>query len=262
MNFILFLILLIMIIIVGGGRGVMTLMALLGNIIVFCCSVYLMKYNDPYKIVFVDIVFMCLLTLIYQNGLNIKTISALISVVTVSVILTKVTKLIAEAGNMGGYNEFEMYDDTLMNLSVNIHLNIHDIAISMLVLGVTGALIDIAVAVTSSMHEVWINNKEITDENLFKTGMTLGKSILGSTINTMWFACIGEFLLMFLMFRKYQYSFVHLVNSKAFFDIICNIFLSAAGCCVVVPISAYAFVKLVRRKVFLGDEKEEQINEV
>ena len=246
MNFILFLIFLVLIILVGGGRGVMTLMALLGNITVFFCSVYLMKYNDPYKIVFVDIVFMCLLTLLYQNGLNVKTLSALVAVLVVSLILIKITRLIAGEGNMGGYNEFEMYEDNLMNLSVNIYLNIHDVAISMLVLGVTGALIDIAVAVTSSMHEVWTNNKDITDDNLFKTGMTLGKSILGSTINTMWFACIGEFLLMFLMFRKYQYSFPHLINSKAFFDIICNIILSATGCCVVVPISAFAFVKILR----------------
>ena len=219
MNFILFLIFLILIIAVGGGRGVMTLMALLGNITVFFCSVYLMKYNDPYKIVFVDIIFMCLLTLLYQNGVNVKTISALIAVLAVSLVLIKITKYIAGAGNIGGYNEFEMYEDNLMNLSVNIHLNIHDVAISMLVLGVTGALIDIAVAVTSSMHEVWVNNRNISEDNLYKTGMTLGKSILGSTINTMWFACIGEFLLMFLMFRKCQYSFPHLINSKAFFDI-------------------------------------------
>lgn len=250
MNFALFIIFIVLIIVIGGDRGVMTLVALLGNVMVFFSSIYIMKYNDPYKLVLFDIVFMCLLTLVYQNGINIKTVSSLISVILVAIVLIFISKYVGKLGNMGGYNEFEMYEDTLMNLSVNIKINLPDVAIAMLVLGVTGALIDIAVAVTSSVHEVWINGTEISEKELFKTGMNLGKSILGSTINTLWFACIGEFLLMFLLFRRYEYTFLSLINSKAFFDIIANILLSATGCCIVVPVSAGVFTRLTKSEKF------------
>ncbi|MDD6857750.1 MAG: YibE/F family protein [Lachnospiraceae bacterium] len=256
MNFVLFLIFIVLIIAIGGDRGVMSLVALLGNVIVFFSSVYIMKYNDPYKLVLFDIVFMCLLTLIYQNGVNIKTMSSLVSVVIVAVVLMYISKYIGHLGNMGGYNEFEMYEDTLMNLSVNIKINLPDVAVAMLVLGVTGALIDIAVAVTSSVYEVWKNNTENDEKTLITTGMHLGKSILGSTINTLWFACVGEFLLMFLLFRRYEYSFVSLINSKAFFDIIANIMLSATGCCAVVPVATYVLTKMTKWDRFAKHEAE------
>lgn len=247
MNLALFIIFIVLMIVIGGNRGVMSLMALLGNVIVFFASIYVMKYNDPYKLVLIDIVFMCLFTLIYQNGVNEKTISALISVISVAVVLIFISKYIGHLGNMGGYNEFEMYEDTLMNLSVNIKISLPDVAVAMLVLGVTGALIDISVAVTSSIYEVWVNNKDVDEKELLKTGMYLGRSILGSNINTMWFACIGEFLLMFIMFRRYEYSFMTLINSKAFFQNLATIMLSATGCAIVVPVSAVVFVKLVKR---------------
>lgn len=247
MNFILFIIFLVLMVAVGRERGVMSLMALLGNVIVFFGSVYVMKYNDPYKLVIFDIVFMCLLTLIYQNGINIKTMSSLVAVISVALILMFISIYIGHLGNMGGYNEFEMYEDMLMNLSVNIKISLPDVAVAMLVLGVTGALIDIAVAVTSSIHEIWVNNKDTDEEELFREGMHLGRSILGSTVNTMWFACIGESLLMFLMFRKYQYSFESLINSKAFFENLATILLSATGCAIVVPVSSFVFVKMAKR---------------
>lgn len=248
MNLALFIIFLVLMVVIGGERGVMSLMALLGNVIVFFSSIYIMKYNDPYKLVLVDIIFMCLLTLVYQNGVNVKTVSALISVISVAIVLVLLSKYIGHLGNMGGYNEFEMYEDTLMNLSVNIKISLPDVAVAMLVLGVTGALIDISVAVTSSLHEVWMNQKEISEQELIQTGMHLGRSILGSTINTLWFACIGEYLLMFLLFRRYEYTFATLINSKAFFENLATIMLSAAGCAIVVPVSAIVFAKVIKHK--------------
>lgn len=246
MNFILFVILIILLVAIGGERGVISLVALLGNILIFFISVYLMKYLDPYMLVIVDTIFMCLITLLYQNGVNIKTITALVSVLIVASILMIMSVKIGRLGNMGGYNEFEMYEDTLMYLSVKIGINIPDVAISMLVLGVVGALIDISVAATSSIHEVWINNEECDISEHIKTSLMLGKSIFGSTINTLWFACAGEFLLMFMLFRKYHYTFVKLINSKAFFDIIANILLSAIGCAMIVPVTIWVYT-IVRK---------------
>ncbi len=246
MNLALLLILIVLMICIGGSRGVISIMALLGNVIVFFISVYLMKYCNLYIIVLFDIVFMCLLTLIYQNGVNIKTISSLIAVIFVSSILLVLSFIMGRLGNMGGYNEFELYEDTLMYLSVNIKLNLPDVSICMLVLGVVGALIDIAVAVTSSIHEVRINNESEDESEFIKTSLRLGKSIFGSTINTLWFACIGESLLMFLLFRKYHYSFVTLINSKAFFDMAAMILLSASGCALVVPVAICAYVCISR----------------
>lgn len=250
----LLLIFIALIIIIGGDRGVMSLMALIGNVIVFFSSVFLMKYYSPFKIIMLDIILMCLLTLIYQNGVNVKTISSLISVLVLTIILMRLSIIIGNYANIGGYNEFEMYEDKLMTLSVNIDISLPSIALSMIVLGVTGALIDIAMAVTSSLYEIWNSNKSADDDSLFRAGMSVGKSILGSTINTLWFACIGESLLMFLLFRKYEYSFTSLINSKAFIQNLITIMISGVGCALTVPMTTFIFVKLLRKWKF--EDKE------
>ena len=71
------LILLILIMVVGGDRGVVSLIALCGNLLILSLAIWLMASGVPVLLVTVcvGVVISCI-TLFYQNGSNRKTWSA------------------------------------------------------------------------------------------------------------------------------------------------------------------------------------------
>ena len=88
MLIILGLILISLIVIVGGDRGVVSLIALVGNLLLLSFAIWLMAAGVPVLFVTVGagIVISCI-TLFYQNGTNVKTWSAFISVAITMLVL-------------------------------------------------------------------------------------------------------------------------------------------------------------------------------
>ncbi len=89
MLIILGLILISLIVIVGGDRGVVSLIALVGNLLLLSFAIWLMAATGvPVLLVTVGqgIVISCI-TLFYQNGTNVKTWSAFISVAITMLVL-------------------------------------------------------------------------------------------------------------------------------------------------------------------------------
>jgi uncharacterized membrane protein len=102
------------------------------------------------------------------------------------------------------------------------------------------------VAISSGLYEVYLHNPKLNEKELRKSGRQIGKEVLSTTFNTLYFAYLGEALMLILYMREYQYSFVELVNSKAFLqEFICIIF-SAIGCTIVIPITAVVAARLYK----------------
>src|SRR5699024_6490246 len=76
-------------------------------------------------------------------------------------------------------------------------------------------------------------------KDLFSSGVTIGKDILGSNANTLFFAFIGGYLALLLWFKDLSYSFGQIVNSKIFASELMMIFFAGIGIALVVPIAAF-----------------------
>ena len=78
--------------------------------------------------------------------------------------------------------------------------------------------------------------------------MVIGKNILSTTINTLYFAYIGEALMLLIYLKEYNYSLTAILNSKAFLsDFTCIIF-SMIGCLLIIPVTSYIASKLYTDK--------------
>ena len=114
--------------------------------------------------------------------------------------------------------------------------------------GLLGAIMDTALSIATAQFEVYQNNNELTNKELIKSGWNIGKDILGTTVNTLLFACLGESLFLMLLFFRYEYSFVDLINSKAFVQELLIIAVSNIGCISVIPLSSVITAKMLIRK--------------
>lgn len=63
---------------------------------------------------------------------------------------------------------------------------------AVVLLSTLGAVTDMALTVSTSLYEVKIHKPDMSNTELFQSGMQIGKSILGTTVNTLLFAYLGE----------------------------------------------------------------------
>ncbi len=228
-----------LLVLIGGERGLFTMISLCWNLFVLAVMFVLMTWGiDPLLLAFISSLFICCGTLFYQNGKNAKTISSFVSILIVMAILFLFVYVMSYQSHTGGLNELMKNDDMVFCLSTDIHINMGSIGAAMIFIGLLGAIIDTSIAISSGVYEVYGNNRHLNGKELMKSGMSIGGDILGTTVNTLYFAYIGESLMLFVLFKNFHYTFSEVVNSKAFFqEVICIVF-SAIGCVAIIPVTA------------------------
>ena len=70
---------------------------------------------------------------------------------------------------------------------------------------------------------------------MIKSGMHIGSEVIGTTVNTLLFAYLGESLLLFSYLKMQKYSMELLLNSKILFQNCVSMFFGAIACVLVMP---------------------------
>ena len=115
-----------------------------------------------------------------------------------------------------------------------------NVAVSVILLSTLGAVLDMALTVTTSVYEVKSHKEDMTFKELIHSGMQIGKEVTGTTVNTLLFAYLGESLLLFSYLRMQGYSLELLLNSKIMFENCASMIFGAIACVVVMPVAAVA----------------------
>ncbi|MCI8991234.1 MAG: YibE/F family protein [Eubacterium sp.] len=233
-------ILVLLFLLTGRKRGVRSLKALAINIGLFFLDIVLLNlYVNAYVVCIITCALMVAVILFYQNGLNLKTSSAALAVMIVIVLLMIVSGIVSNLLQLGSFNEFLIYEEDIAALDVNVRMNFAAISAALLIVAVLGSVIDVAISVTSSTYEIAVNGTEDTHE-LFRAGKRVGKTVFSTTVNTLFFACIGESLFLIICINDSGYTFGQFINSASFAEIAMPVFLSGIGCILAVPISTFA----------------------
>ena len=226
------LILLILIMVVGGDRGVVSLIALCGNLLILSLAIWLMASGVPVLLVTVcvGVVISCI-TLFYQNGRNGKTWSAFLATMITMLLLFFFIYIVVWRSEAGGLNEIQQVGEDVFYYNMNLNISMRNVAVSVILLSTLGAVLDMALTVTTSVYEVKSHKEDMTFKELIHSGMQIGKEVTGTTVNT---------LLLFSYLRMQGYSFELLLNSKIMFENCASMIFGAIACVVVMPVAAVA----------------------
>ena len=239
-------ILLLSIVIVGGDRGVMSLLALCGNLFVISLAIWLMASGMPVLLTTIGagIAISCI-TLFYQNGVNVKTCSAFIAVLVTMCILFLVIYTVVWKSEAGGLNEIQMVGEDVFYYNMNLDINMQNVAVSVIILSTLGTVLDMALTVTTSVYEVKLHRADLKMEELMESGVQIGREVIGTTVNTLLFAYLGESLLLFAYLKIQNYSIELLLNSKILFQNCVSMIFGAISCVIVIPVAAILMAKLL-----------------
>lgn len=240
MILVLTIILFFLMVLVGGNRGLDSFFALVRTVLALVVNIYLIAWGLPPVLVTLVISIFFVVTVLYvQNGRNAKMHAAALAVAIVMLLVLVTAGPILWKAGMSGYNEIEQYEEISMYLSADLSVSMPAVSLAAVILGLLGAVMDTAVAITTAVNEVYMNNRRLTEKELFRSGMCVGRDILGTTVNTLFFAGLGESIMLAVLFMKSEDSFAVILNSKALFQEVSGLLTGAVGCLFIIPLSSF-----------------------
>ena len=247
MIIVLSLILLALMMYVDKKRGLKLFVSLILNFVILMVIFYLIALGlNPIICSLIGCFTVSCVMLFFVNGESIKTISSIKSIAVVLVILSVLIFSVTYVSRIAGFG-WESYEEINM-FSYDVKTDFTDIAVSLILISLIGATVDSSIAISSALYEVHRNNSGLSAKELFASGMNIGRDILCTTANTLMFAFLGDFMTLLIWFAKCGYSFGEIVNAKNFAAEMIRILFSAAGCVIVIPVTAFITARALKKQ--------------
>ena len=241
---ILLIILLILMTVIGGMRGVQSFFTLILNFFtLFFMLILIGAKIDPIKVTFIGAMIISFFSLFFINGFNKKTLASLVSVIIVIILVMLITYKMGINAQIQGFSNEQI--DLVSFYSLYVQIDFSKIVICEILIGLLGAIIDVSISISSSMNEIYKSNLLINQHELFKSGMNIGKDILGTMTNTLFFAYISGFMTLMIYFNQLNYSLATIMNAKVFCSEVFQSLCCGIGIILIIPITAFVTSKLL-----------------
>ncbi|MGD6958415.1 YibE/F family protein [Rossellomorea aquimaris] len=232
-------ILFILMITIGGKKGARSFVALFLNFGVLLFTIILM--NDPNMNPIILTLIACTLisciSLFFISEINIKTVTAFLSTIITTGLLLFFILMLTDQAMIQGFSEEETEEIGALSLFVGV--DFVKIGASMIIMSTIGAIIDLSISISSPMREIAYHNPTISKKDLFTSGLSIGRDILGTSTNTLFFAFFGGYMGLLIWFKDLSYSIGEIVNSKVFSSEMIFIGSAGIGVALAIPVTSW-----------------------
>ncbi|MEK3992014.1 YibE/F family protein [Robertmurraya sp. FSL R5-0851] len=232
-------ILFILMVVIGGKKGAKSFIALFLNFAVLLLTILIMTdpNANPIILTIIACTIISCINLFFINEINNKTITAFVSTIITLAILLFFIVVVTEESMIQGFGEEETEELSMFSLYLGV--DFVKIGAAMIIMSTIGAIIDVAISIASPMRELYNHNQQVSRKDLFSFGISIGRDILGTNTNTLFFAFFGGYLAMLIWFKDLSYSLGDIVNSKIFSSEMINILCAGIGVALIIPITSW-----------------------
>ena len=128
------------------------------------------------------------------------------------------------------------------------HLNLTQIFIASIFIGASGAVMDLAVDITSAVYEVVQKKPDITWREATRSGMNVGRAAMGTMTTTLLLAYSGGYIALLMVFMAQGTPIAHILNYKYVSAEILDTMAGSLGLVTVAPFTALTSGLLLTRK--------------
>ena len=195
---------LLMLWIIGGKKG---FKSAIGLVFTFICIIYLFlpmlyKGYSPFLSAVIVIILITIVSLYLIDGITKKSISAMIGTIIGVIIAGICAAGFGYVAKISGYNVSEV--EELVFVANNTELKVGGILFSAILIASLGAVMDVSMSISSTLTEIYNHNKNIGRVELFKSGINVGRDMMGTMSNTLILAFTGGSLIL-----NYAYALKH-----------------------------------------------------
>ncbi|MGV2326831.1 YibE/F family protein [Bacillus velezensis] len=227
--------------IVGKKQGFFSIVSLMFNAVLLSFALDLYRKHPNIGLIFICgicILIFTVISLLLVSGFHAKTYAAIAATLAGTFVSLLITYLVMLATGEKGLRYEEMQYLTRPY---------HTVFMAGVFIGSLGAVMDVAITMTSSVFGLYEENKGISLQALRRSGMEIGKDIMGAMTNILFFAYISGSIPMMLLYLKN--------DSPIGFTLSMNISLEIAralaggiGIVLAIPASLYASIFFIKRK--------------
>lgn len=236
-----------LIVFIGRTKGVSTILSL-----IFTCLAIFLVYVpsvlngfNVYLSTFIVGVYIILMSLMLINGAGAKTLCAILGNIGGVILAALLALLMNKVMKMTGF----VSDETML-LAVNYSymLDVLGIVWGGMVLGSLGAIMDVAMTIASSMHELAEHMAQRSFAKMFRSGMNIGRDAIGTMTNTLILAYVGSSLALVLLMIVHSNNIIFLFSSEMIAVQVVQAITGSMGILFAVPFTAVFSAYIYCRK--------------
>ncbi|MDU2290243.1 YibE/F family protein [uncultured Clostridium sp.] len=228
----------LIVIIIGGVKGVKSLVSLIFTLV---CCVYLMlplllKGVSPIIAGILMAILSITVTLLLVSGMNKKTFTAILGTVSGVVIAGIIAYVFGKLSYLSGITMEDA--ESLMYIAEDTGLKITGLMFTGILVASLGAVMDVAMSISSSIFEINSINDKVTFKELFKSAMNIGKDIIGTMTNTLILAFAGGSLSVLILIYSSSMPYNKMINLDVLGTEVIQGLAGSIGIVLAVPITA------------------------
>ena len=234
--------------IIGGKQGIK---GCLGLIFTFFCVIFVylplvyLGYSPFWSAVFIRFL-TTLVTMYLIGGPTKKTCAATLGTLAGVVLAGISAWCFSKASGISGYNVSDI--ETLMTLWNTNRIQVGGLLFSGLLISCLGAVMDVAMSISSAIDEIYKQNSSLTRKELFKAGMRVGRDMMGTDSNTLILAFAGSSVSTLLLDYAYDLPYQQIINSNNIGIAIMQGLAGSFGIVLSVPLTVLICTILFHRK--------------
>ena len=255
-----FVLFLTIVIIVGGKKGVKAILGLIFTIVLIYFIMVKGIFKGDHAIKNSIITSILVITgtfIIIGEGINKKILTAAIGTfggVISAGIFALIFNNLAKLTGAG---------EDAIQLSINmtaINFNFRQLLFAGIIVSALGACMDVGMSIASSLDEIKIKNPDITWQELLKSGMNIGRDVIGTMTNTLILAYVGGSLNLILLFMASDMNLYEILNKETIAEQIISAIAGSIGVVCTVPITSLVYSVLNRDRVVYRKTSENKLN--
>ena len=200
--------------VIGGKQGIK---GCLGLIFTFFCVIFVylplvyLRFSPFWAAVFICFL-TTLVTMYLIGGPTKKTCAATLGTLAGVVLAGLSAWCFSKASGISGYNVSDI--ETLMTLWNTNRIQVGGLLFSGLLISCLGAVMDVAMSISSAIDEIYKQNTALSRKGLFKAGMRVGRDMMGTDSNTLILAFAGSSVSTLLLDYAYDLPYQQIINSN------------------------------------------------
>ena len=226
---------------VGRYRGILSVISVMINILIFALviSLYLKGVNILVPTIIAVIFFSVFSILLYCGWRPLSFVAIVTTLCGLGASMLILLIVIALTNYDGVWVESI---DFLI-----IETDYRSVFFAGILIGGLGGIMDIAITITSSLFELKGDNPEMSSKELMESGRNIGRDVMGTMVNVMFFTFLGGSLPIILLSVKNGYRIRDYLTNFATLEIV-RFLVGGIGLVVTIPISLAIVIFILQRR--------------
>ena len=204
---------LLLICVIGGKNGVKSVIGLVFTFVAIFMIYIPLIYRgfSPFWAAVIITIITTIVTMYLISGIAVKTLCAIAGTV-IGVLLAGLSAWIfGRVADIDGYNVSNI--ETLAYVGQITNIQIGGLLFSGILIASLGAVMDVAMSVSSAISEIHDKAPQLGCLELFKSGMNVGRDMMGTMSNTLILAFVGSAVSELVINYAYNLPFRQIINS-------------------------------------------------